>query len=217
MKNDNRKHNIVIDNKMTEIIQLDGRLFFSLEVHPECIKDYQRRVFENHISPFFMTMRFLNNYQGMLSCYYDFGGYIQLKDMYRIWKEKDENLVSQSIGILLATMGAINSIENYLFTSRGFLINEDVIFINNHTGRVKLAFVPEPQSELSIYKKLDQLISYTVLEACNEEWNYYADKIQEIISAESESPRELEKKLKELGREASSLCWPKKSALISFG
>lgn len=216
MKNDNSIHNIVIDNKMAEIIQMDGRLFFCLDLHSSCIKDYQRKAIVNHISPFFMAMRFLDKHQDMMSCYYDFGGYIQLKNMYRLWKEKNENLALQSIGILSATMGAINSIENYLFTSKGFFINEDVIFINNHTGRVKLAFVPETEKESSIYKKLDQLISYTVEEAGDEQWNYYSSRILEKISTQSESPEELKKKLKELGREASGLCWPKKSALRSF-
>lgn len=212
MSNKKFRSFIVINGEEAEIIESNGRRFFTHVIDRDLIPSFCATVLENCCCPYLLPMYFIHG-SDKLCGYYDFGGYIQLKNAFETWKNRRKNIASEIVEVMIAVVRAVISAENHLFEYSSSVINTDTIFIRINTGEVKLAYIPEKESRYLISDKLLSLITDTAKIACDEQWDIYADEMTEWIISCNESVSGIEKKLLEKGREICGYQWPQKEEL----
>lgn len=210
-KAESRKR-VCINGNETEIIESGGRSFFALKFDESRIPLYRIKMLENLHCSGLLPMHFLREGQS-LHAYYDFGGFLQLKDMVREWAKKGKNLAVEMAETVAALARCLLLAENYLFFCEDFLLHPDVVFVHVHTGQVKLAYVPEDPVSMRITGKFAGLVRDTAETAGDEQWAAYAGEIYRRIINSNVPLSGIEKILRDVSHDIYSNNWPERSAL----
>ena len=137
---------IYINGKEGHVIEAGGRRFFTFALDENQIAPYQVKILENSRCRALLPMHFVRE-RGKFHAYYDFGGFLQLKDIVAEWKRERTTLASEMIGTVAAVAGCLVSAENYLFSCEDFCLHSDTVFVGLITGLVRLAYVPKKPNQ----------------------------------------------------------------------
>ena len=203
---------ISINGIEAEVIESGGRRFFSLLLEESQIPKYRRIILENRSCPQLLPVQFICEQNKLRACY-DYGGFLQLKAMYREWRKDGINLALENLATIVSVTASIMSAENYLFSCEDLSLHADTIFISPASGEVRLAYIPEPQTPESISVKIASLILETVQLTSDEQWTVYGEEVCDRIMSCNESMSGIEKILLDKGREISGKGWPEKSEM----
>lgn len=203
---------ICVNGKEPEVVESGGRNFFTLRLDRSGISPYRIKILENLCCQALLPMHFVREDE-KLHAYYDFGGCLQLKDIFPEWKKSRKNLATEMIGAVAAAAGCLVLAENYLFCCEDFLLHPDTVFVRVNTGRVKLAYIPEAAASTGLSVRFAHFVRNTAEILGDEQWAVYAEEIYRRIASCNESMSGIEKILQEKSREICSSRWPEKSAL----
>lgn len=203
---------ISINGIEAEVIESGGRRFFSLLLEESQIPKYRRIILENRSCSQLLPVQFICEQNKLRACY-DYGGFLQLKAMYREWRKDGINLALENLATIVSVTASIMSAENYLFSCEDLSLHADTIFISPASGEVRLAYIPEPQTPESISVKIASLILETVQLTSDEQWTVYGEEVCDRIMSCNESMSGIEKILLDKGREISGKGWPEKSEM----
>ncbi|MFA7660284.1 MAG: DUF6382 domain-containing protein [Anaerovoracaceae bacterium] len=212
MEGERNRSSILISGIEAEVIESGGRRFFSLLLEESQIPKYRRKILENRDCRQLLPMQFICEQNKLRACY-DYGGFLQLKAMYREWRKDGINLALENLATIVSVTASIMSAENYLFSCEDLSLHADTIFISPASGEVRLAYIPEPQTPESISVKIASLILETVQLTSDEQWTVYGEEVCDRIMSCNESMSGIEKILLDKGREISGKGWPEKSEM----
>ena len=203
---------LCINGIVRDAYESGGRRFFSLLMEESQIPQYRRRVLENRCCQQLLPVHIIRE-KGKLRVFYDHGGFIQLKDIYKEWRRSGINLASKNITTVVSVVSAVISAENYLFSCEELSLHMDTVFIRPDTGEVRLAYIPETQDHLSVTDKIASLIKQMIQVTCDEQWTVYGEEMYDKILSCNDSISGIEKLLLEKGREICRIEWPEKSEM----
>jgi len=209
MEGERNRSSILISGIEAEVIESGGRRFFSLLLEESQIPKYRRKILENRDCRQLLPMQFICEQSKLRACY-DYGGFLQLKAMYREWRKDGINLASENLATIVSVTTTIMSAENYLFSCEDLSLHADTIFISPASGEVRLAYIPEPNRPKCISVKIASLILETVRLTCDEQWTVYGEEAYARIMSCNESMSGIEKILLDKGREMCGKGWPEK-------
>ncbi|GAB1475435.1 hypothetical protein MASR2M70_02670 [Bacillota bacterium] len=210
---------IYIKNKAVKTIESAGRNYFMLEQKSGMIPFYCEAALVDEVCPCLLPMRFTEQDDGV-SAYYDYSGHIQMRNIFKLWKNEKSNVAVESIKMLSSIIRCALSIENYLFISEGYRLNEDSVFINHESRELKLAYIPEEihgNEERSFFEKLAAIILSMADMAEDDQWSIYAEGIAKNVLYSVDSPAIIERKLHLIGREIFLKGWPEPEELRTGG
>jgi len=203
---------IYINGKEGHVIEAGGRRFFTFALDENQIAPYQVKILENSRCRALLPMHFVRE-RGKFHAYYDFGGFLQLKDIVAEWKRERTTLASEMIGTVAAVAGCLVSAENYLFSCEDFCLHSDTVFVGLNTGLVRLAYVPEEPNHAGVSNRFADFVRDTAMISGDEQWKVYAEEIYRKITSCNESLSGIEKILQDKSYEIYTNSWPEISAL----
>lgn len=202
---------IKMPGKRIDFIESCGRNYFAMLYRGDDIPSYCETVLTNGICEKLLPMRFIRTYEG-LYLHYEYGGFVQLKDVFRHWRQEGKNISIEMIEILISILKCINAIENHLFKTSGYSLITDTVFVNPETAMVKMAYVPEETDSL-LSQSFILLMEELRILAEDDQWNHYAKEIAEKTLLSGDSLMIIERKLVKKAREIISREWPAKEML----
>lgn len=141
-----------------------GKRKFYLTMNENNIFEYEKRMLCDSGCPYTLSMKFLVE-EEIMKAYYDFTGYVQLKE-YLNRKTHDDFLndeinapICDVLNILSKILNCIRGMENYLFSPERFSVNLDVVFINPDSNEIVFAFLPIVNVEESLQCRLIKMIN----------------------------------------------------------
>ncbi len=212
MRESSNGSTIIVNGVEAEILESGGRYFFSILLDDRSIPRYRRMVLENLCCHSLLPMHFVHQ-NGKLRAYYDFGGFVQLKEIFGYWKGSGKYMALETAETLSAVLACVLSAENYLFCAGDFFINSHTIFIRPGNGEVKLAYIPDTENTVPPSIKFTDLVLKTAELCCDEQWSVYANEIWRRIRECNESMIGIQKIMQEKGREIYAGTWPEKEVL----
>ncbi len=122
-----------------------------------------------------------------LNAFYDFTGYVQLQECvkrklqsYASGRE-NQKLITDLLDILSGVLECVKGMENYLILPERISVHPDVIFVDMDTGRIKLAFHPNENPELSLQSRITRLVHDLGGLFHSDEADRYLKKIDDFI------------------------------------
>ena len=123
---------------------------FKIRLEENTMRDYEKIMLTSGECNLFMPMGFIGDENGEVVCY-DCSGFAPLSS-YSVEKTED------ALYILECVLLIVGRAVEYLITPARITINEDTVFYNKETGRVKIAYVPLTDTQASIRSNLVSFI-----------------------------------------------------------
>lgn len=186
-----------------------GKRFFCLSFNDGDIYDFEKKVLRENLCDLLLEVCFMQD-KGKESVYYNFSGYIQLKNIFPGWREQKKNLSWELCRMLSIVIQCVKTGQNYLLSDKGFSLNPDTVFINPETSEVRLAYIPGLPKKDTLQECFSDLISATMNMSDDDQWESYGKAILEEISANNPGFSEIDKFIRNKSREIYSVLWPDK-------
>lgn len=180
---------------MSEIIKLQslegqieesgGRRKFIIPMEKK-IMYFEKRMLYDGECPYILPIRFLNK-NGKEEIYYDFTGYIQLKEYIKnitineISAAAGNNAVCSALNVISGILTCIKGLENYLIFSDRITIHTDFVFIHPDAGLVLMAFYPNDCHDLTLQSRIIMMIEDLVLLYRTDEVTQYLLVLKDFI------------------------------------
>jgi hypothetical protein len=139
-----------------------GRRKFKISMEAD-MREYEKKMLCSGECPYTLPMHFIS--EGIsLNAYYDFTGYVPLKEcikrklqLYASGRE-NQKVTSDVLYILSGILECVKGIENYLILPERISVHTDVVFVDLDNDRIKLAFYPNENRELSLQSRITGLV-----------------------------------------------------------
>lgn len=175
---------------------------FKIRLEENTMRNYEKIMLTSGECNLFMPMGFIGDDNGEVVCY-DCSGYAPLSS-YSVEKTEDALYILECVLLIVG-----RAIE-YLITPARITINEETVFYNKETGKVKIAYVPLSGEQNSIRGNLVSFIDQLKVNICdgNEK---YLDEAARFITYHNYYIREMVNKVGLFKRQLYTECAQKDS------
>jgi hypothetical protein len=192
-----------------------GRRKFQIPVESD-VRGFEKKILCSGECRHTIPMHFITEDQ-KLTAFYDFTGYMQLKD-YAGRKIQNENcaveahkLVEDVLMIFSGILDCIKGMESYLILPDRAVIHPDVVLIDLNTGRAALAFYPNESQETTLQSRIIGLARDLSGLFHSDEADQYLLRIEEFIVSKNPGLDGMISYLGSIQREVSYIYWNTKN------
>ena len=176
---------IYLVEKAGRITEVNGKRKFYLQFDDSQILKYEKMMLSGSSCPYTLPMKFLSH-DGITKVWYDFTGYIQLKEYIKTEycntiKLNDLEPTYEAIDIILKILQNLKEIEDYLILPYRISVNSDTVFINPSDVSILLAFYPNEAPELTLQKRIFNMLSKISSWYQNDEVVQYISRFQNTV------------------------------------
>lgn len=195
------------------IEETSGKRKFWIEMDTG-IREFEKKMLSSGECLHSLSMHFLSE-DHSLKAFYDFTGYMQLKDwliikMKKPDAERDSHMVIALLQILSGVLECIKGMENYLILPDRITLHPDAVFIDLNNDRVVLAFYPAESPE-TLQIRIVRLIHDLSGLQHSDETEQHLKKIEEFILAKNPGLDGMISFLGSIQREVSYIYWNTKN------
>ena len=203
-------YTIILRSINAPIEESAGRRRFKIDLKDAAIPEYQKKILIENICKRILSVQYIQE-EDTLWIYYDFSGYVQLKDVFSRWRKQNKNIALETAEVISEALLCILDGENLLLGNEGFSLSADTVFVNPATGETRLAYVPGVSHSFGLQESVIELISDSIKLSEDDQWEAYGKEIIEEIKAGNFGLNETVKYLSEKMREINTGMWPDKN------
>ena len=159
---------------------------FKIRLEENTMRNYEKIMLTSGECNLFMPMGFIGDDNGEVVCY-DCSGFAPLSS-YSVEKTED------ALYILECVLLIVGKAVEYLITPARITINEDTVFYNKETGKVKIAYVPLKDEKASIRGNLVNFIEQLKVNIKDGK-EHYLDETSKFITYHNYYIREMVNKV----------------------
>ncbi len=175
-------------------------------------KEYEKRMLCDSGCPYTLPMHFISD-NGKDTVYYDFTGYLRLKD-YMMSKRPSDcrgrnngEGVCETLNLLIEILRCIKGMEQYLLFSDRYSLHPDVVFVHPDNLQTAIAFYPVDEQENTLQERIIGLIDCIREWGCSEETMKYFNQLKETVALKNPGLDGLIGIIGALCREAGYIYW----------
>jgi len=167
------------------ITEVNGRRKFCIQFDDSQIQEYEKRMLSDASCPYTLPMSFLSD-DGITKAWYDYTGYIQLKEYIRSECCNSSILnnrkpIYEAMDILFKIMQNLRASEDYLILPDRVSLDPDTIFINPSHLSISFAFYPNEVPELTFQERLFHMINKISSWYQNDEVDHYNERFLNMV------------------------------------
>ncbi len=172
-------------SKTVRIEESAGRRKFQIIMEAD-IREYEKKMLCSGQCLYAVPMHFISE-DRRLHAFYDFTGYVQLTECIKRKLEsytpgrENQKLITDLLHILSGILECVKGMENYLILPERISVHPDVVFVDMDTDRIKLAFYPNENLELSLQNRIAGLIQDLSGLFHSDEADQHLKKIEDFI------------------------------------